>query len=108
MSDDTVVTPQAAQDIPAESGTLNLDRSPDVNVPDVQPRITWDNRRRMAWCCLIAMFICVAYSSLWMPLDRFEKIDTFLQNFLWVCFAVVSVYMGTTGVAAIWSFKGKR
>jgi hypothetical protein len=53
----------------------------------------------MAWCCIGAMFITVAYVALWMPLDRLDKeAGNLIENFLWACFAVVSVCMGTTSI----------
>jgi hypothetical protein len=90
---------------PCEPSVIDLDRSPEALVPDQQPRVTWENRRRMAWSCLVFFFALVLYTGLWMPLDRLEKADNFLQNALWVCFAIVSVYMGSTSLATVWAFR---
>lgn len=70
---------------------------------DVTPKITWTNRRRMAWVAFFALFAAAAvalYCGLWVARsDRQIAFVETLYSYLAIsCAAVILGYMGFTSL----------
>lgn len=76
-----------------------------------RPIITWKNRRRMAWLCLVTMIVFVsvlAFTDL--DNERIKVLEPIINTFLYVLGGVIVAYMGFTSLP-FWGWgggKGKR
>jgi len=81
--------------------TINAGTSP-------QPRVTWKNRRAMAWITIISVIIITVYVFLYMPIPKAMILEGYYSGFLTFCGVIVTAYMGFTTLPTISTFMGKR
>jgi len=85
---------------------IDMDDGPPIPIiqPGKPPRpiITWKNRRRMAWVCLLSMIAFISALSLdWIPIDRIDTLEPIITTFLYVLGGVIVAYMGFTSIPFI-------
>lgn len=75
------------------SGKIQQTESP-------RPLVTWKNRRRMAWVCLITMisFVSVLVFDMGIGPERVESLEPIITTFLYVLGGVIVAYMGFTSL----------
>ena len=54
----------------------------------------WKNRRRMAWLCLIAIFIVMAVAMFKIPADRLPLLTELIGWFFTVMASIIGAYVG--------------
>jgi len=54
----------------------------------------WKNRRRMAWLCLIAIFIVMAIAMFKIPNDRLALLSELIGWFFTVMASIIGAYVG--------------
>lgn len=66
-------------------------------------KIRWENRRRMAWLCLISMIV-LTFAITFSELVSEKKLQTLSDVITWFYFSMVSIigfYIGATTWAAV-------
>lgn len=54
----------------------------------------WKNRRRMAWLCLVAIFVVMALALFKIPEDRLAVLSELIGWFFTVMASIIGAYVG--------------
>ena len=72
-----------------------------------RPIVTWNNRRRMAWTCIVTFIIVSVYLIIFADLDRVAVVENVFYYFMIGCGTVVASYMGFTSITGAFINRGK-